>query len=239
MLAGFLLAVANFMVVLDMTIANVSVPNIAGGLAVSPNQGTWVITSYAVAEAIMVPLTGWLAQRFGAVQGVRRRHARLRPLLGALRPGAIAGLAGAVPGDAGHLRRADDAACRRPCCCASSRRSSALRRWALWAMTTVVAPDRRPDPRRRDLRQRRLAVGVLHQRAGRGRVRRSSPGGCCGQPRDPDRSARRRLRRPGAAGAVGRGAADHARQGQGAGLVRLAGHRRPGRHRGDRLRLPS
>ncbi len=66
--AGVLLALANFMVVLDITIANVSVPNIAGGLAVSPSQGTWVITSYAVAEAITVPLTGWLAQRFGAVR---------------------------------------------------------------------------------------------------------------------------------------------------------------------------
>jgi len=66
--AGFLLAISNFMVVLDTTIANVSVPNIAGGLAVSPSQGTWVITSYAVAEAIVVPLTGWLAQRFGAVR---------------------------------------------------------------------------------------------------------------------------------------------------------------------------
>jgi DHA2 family multidrug resistance protein len=67
-LAAFLLASGNFMVVLDMTIANVSVPNIAGGLAVAPNQGTWVITSYSVAEAIMVPLTGWLAGRFGAVR---------------------------------------------------------------------------------------------------------------------------------------------------------------------------
>jgi len=67
-LAGFLLAIGNFMVVLDMTIANVSVPNIAGGLAVSPSQGTWVITSYSVAEAIVVPLTGWLAARFGAVK---------------------------------------------------------------------------------------------------------------------------------------------------------------------------
>src|ERR1700677_3684806 len=67
-IAGGLLALSNFVTVLDTTIANVSVPNIAGGLAVSPNQGTWVITSYAVAEAITVPLTGWLAQRFGAVK---------------------------------------------------------------------------------------------------------------------------------------------------------------------------
>ena len=68
MLAAFVLALANFMVVLDMTIANVSVPHITGSLAVSSSQGTWVITSYAVAEAICVPLTGWLAGRFGAVR---------------------------------------------------------------------------------------------------------------------------------------------------------------------------
>ncbi|WOF43575.1 DHA2 family efflux MFS transporter permease subunit [Sphingopyxis indica] len=66
--AAFALALANFVVVLDMTIANVSVPHIAGGLAVSPTQGTWVITSYAVADAISVPLTGWLASRFGTVR---------------------------------------------------------------------------------------------------------------------------------------------------------------------------
>ncbi len=66
--AALLLGLANFMVVLDTTIANVSVPHIAGALAVSPAQGTWVITSYSVAEAITVPLTGWLAQRFGPVR---------------------------------------------------------------------------------------------------------------------------------------------------------------------------
>lgn len=64
---GLLLAFANFIALLDTTITNVSVPNIAGGLAVSPSEGTWTITSYSVAEAITVPLTGWLAQRFGTV----------------------------------------------------------------------------------------------------------------------------------------------------------------------------
>ena len=67
-LAAILLAFSNFMVVLDLTIANVSVPHIAGNLGITPDQGTWIITSYAVAEAICVPLTGWLAQRFGAVR---------------------------------------------------------------------------------------------------------------------------------------------------------------------------
>ncbi|QGP79039.1 DHA2 family efflux MFS transporter permease subunit [Sphingobium sp. CAP-1] len=67
-LAGLVLALSNLMVVLDLTIANVSVPHIAGDLGISPDQGTWIITSYAVAEAICVPLTGWLAQRFGVVR---------------------------------------------------------------------------------------------------------------------------------------------------------------------------
>ncbi|MBO9560561.1 MAG: DHA2 family efflux MFS transporter permease subunit [Caulobacter sp.] len=64
--AAILIGLGNFLVVLDTTIANVSVPTIAGNLGVSSSQGTWVITSYAVAEAITVPLTGWLAGKFGA-----------------------------------------------------------------------------------------------------------------------------------------------------------------------------
>jgi DHA2 family multidrug resistance protein len=67
-LAAIVLAAANFIAVLDMTIANVSVPDIAGSLGISANQGTWVITSYSVAEAVIVPLTGWLAGRYGAVR---------------------------------------------------------------------------------------------------------------------------------------------------------------------------
>src|SRR6185436_10194772 len=67
-LAAIVLATANFIAVLDMTIANVSVPTISGALGISSSQGTWVITSYSVAEAIIVPLTGWLAGRFGAVR---------------------------------------------------------------------------------------------------------------------------------------------------------------------------
>jgi DHA2 family multidrug resistance protein len=62
------LSLATFMNVLDTSIANVSLPAIAGDLGVSPNQGTWVITSFGVANAISVPLTGWLTQRFGAVR---------------------------------------------------------------------------------------------------------------------------------------------------------------------------
>jgi DHA2 family multidrug resistance protein len=62
------LSAATFMNVLDSSIANVSLPAISGDLGVSPQQGVWVITSFGVANAIAVPLTGWLSQRFGQVR---------------------------------------------------------------------------------------------------------------------------------------------------------------------------
>jgi len=62
------LSLATFMNVLDTSIANVSIPAISGDLGVAPDQGTWVITSFAVANAISLPLTGWLTQRYGQVR---------------------------------------------------------------------------------------------------------------------------------------------------------------------------
>jgi DHA2 family multidrug resistance protein len=62
------LALGTFMQVLDTSIANVSIPTIAGDLGVSADQGTWVITSFAVSNGVSVPLTGWLMQRFGVVR---------------------------------------------------------------------------------------------------------------------------------------------------------------------------
>src|ERR1700744_3765790 len=50
------------------SLANVSIPSISGDLGVSSDQGTWVITSFAVANAISVPLTGWLTERIGQVR---------------------------------------------------------------------------------------------------------------------------------------------------------------------------
>ncbi len=137
--AGILLALANFMVVLDTTIANVSVPNIAGGLAVSPSQGTWVITSYSVAEAITVPLSGWLAQRFGAVKvfatamvsfGVCSALCGLAPSLGVLVAfRVLQGLSGGpmIPLSQTLLRRIFP----------MHLQAMAI---GLWAMTTVVGP---------------------------------------------------------------------------------------------------
>lgn len=62
------LSLAIFMNVLDTSIANVAIPTLAGDLGVSPDNGTWVITSFAVSQAIMLPITGWLARRFGEVR---------------------------------------------------------------------------------------------------------------------------------------------------------------------------
>ncbi len=67
-LGSVALSLATFMNVLDLSIANVSIPSIAGDLGVSPDQGTWVITSFGVANAISLPITGWLTQRYGQVR---------------------------------------------------------------------------------------------------------------------------------------------------------------------------
>ncbi|MGH8152345.1 MAG: DHA2 family efflux MFS transporter permease subunit, partial [Rhodanobacteraceae bacterium] len=62
------LSLGTFMQVLDMTIANVSLPTIAGNLGASQDQSTWVITSFTVAQAITLPMTGFLSRRFGEVK---------------------------------------------------------------------------------------------------------------------------------------------------------------------------
>lgn len=67
-LAALGISLATFMQVLDSTIANVSLPTIAGDLGISSDQSTWVITSFAVCNAIGLPLTGWLARQFGEVR---------------------------------------------------------------------------------------------------------------------------------------------------------------------------
>jgi DHA2 family multidrug resistance protein len=137
--AAIVLAAANFVAVLDMTIANVSVPNIAGSLGISSSQGTWVITSYAVAEAIIVPLTGWIAGRFGAVRvfaaamalfGLFSAVCALSTSLGMLVFGRVMqGLSGGplMPLSQTLLLRIFP-------------KEKAAGATALWAMTTLVAP---------------------------------------------------------------------------------------------------
>src|SRR6266481_4241891 len=62
------IATASFMEILDMTIVNVSIPSISGSLGVSVSEGTWTVSSYMLASAVMQPLTGWLGKRFGEVR---------------------------------------------------------------------------------------------------------------------------------------------------------------------------
>lgn len=67
-LATIAVALATFMNVLDSSIANVAIPTISGNLGVSVDEGTWVITLFSAANAVAIPLTGWLTQRVGQIR---------------------------------------------------------------------------------------------------------------------------------------------------------------------------
>lgn len=68
LLGAISISMATFLIVLDYSIANVSIPYISGDLAASVDEGTYVITSFAVGNAIVLPLCGWLAKRFGMIR---------------------------------------------------------------------------------------------------------------------------------------------------------------------------
>jgi MFS transporter, DHA2 family, multidrug resistance protein len=133
------LSLATFMNVLDSSIANVSIPAISGDMGVSPAQGTWVITSFAVANAISVPLTGWLTQRFGQVRlftmsillfVMASWLCGLAPNIGTLI--AFRVLQGLVAGPMIPLSQT--------LLLASYPRAKAGMAMAMWAMTVLVAP---------------------------------------------------------------------------------------------------
>src|SRR5216683_2104015 len=138
-LGSVALSLATFMNILDTSIANVSIPAIAGDLAVSPDQGTWVITSFAVANAISLPLTGWLTRRYGQVRlftvsvllfVVASFLCALAPSLSALIVFRV--IQGAVAGPMIPLSQS--------LLLASYPKEKAGSALALWAMTTLVAP---------------------------------------------------------------------------------------------------
>ncbi|HWU98367.1 MAG TPA: DHA2 family efflux MFS transporter permease subunit [Oxalicibacterium sp.] len=133
------LSLAVFMNVLDSSIANVSIPAISGDLGVSPQQGTWVITSFAVSNAISVPLTGWLTMRFGPVKLfissiilfiIASALCGLAPSIGILIAARV--IQGAVAGPMIPLSQALLLASYPP-----AKSGMAL---AFWGMTTLVAP---------------------------------------------------------------------------------------------------
>lgn len=68
LLLNLALGLGTFIQILDTSIANVAIPYIAGNLSVSADQGTWVITSFAASNAVVLPLTGWLSDYFGRVR---------------------------------------------------------------------------------------------------------------------------------------------------------------------------
>jgi DHA2 family multidrug resistance protein len=125
--------------VLDTSIANVSIPSISGDLGVASDQGTWVITSFAVANAISVPLTGWLTQRFGQVRlfmtsiilfVIASWLCGLAPTLPFLLAARV--LQGAVAGPMIPLSQT--------LLLASYPRAKAPMALSMWSMTTLIAP---------------------------------------------------------------------------------------------------
>jgi DHA2 family multidrug resistance protein len=133
------LSLATFMNVLDTSIANVSIPAISGDLGVSPDQGTWVITSFAVANAISLPLTGWLTRRYGQVRLFTASIALfvIASVLCGLAPSLqmlilFRVLQGAVAGPMIPLSQSLLLSSYPP-----SKAGTAL---AMWAITTLVAP---------------------------------------------------------------------------------------------------
>ena len=135
----FALALATFMNVLDTSIANVSLPAIGGDLGAATTQVTWVITSFAVANAIAVPLTGWLTMRFGAVRLFTASIVlfTLTSLLCGLSPSlqmliVFRVMQGAVAGPMIPLSQA--------LLLSSFPKAKAGSALAIWAMTTLVAP---------------------------------------------------------------------------------------------------
>ncbi|MGG1943935.1 DHA2 family efflux MFS transporter permease subunit [Trinickia sp. NRRL B-1857] len=132
-------SLAVFMNVLDTSIANVSIPTISGDLGVSSDQGTWVITSFAVANAISVPLTGWLTERLGQVRlflasivlfVISSWMCGLAPTLPFLLMSRV--IQGAVAGPMIPLSQT--------LLLASYPRAKAPLALSMWSMTTLIAP---------------------------------------------------------------------------------------------------
>lgn len=90
---------ATFMEVLDTTVVNVSLPHIAGSLSATPEEATWSLTSYLVANAVILPLTGWLGQRIG------RRRLLLSSVVGFTLASVLCGLATSLAAAFGEVSR--------------------------------------------------------------------------------------------------------------------------------------
>jgi DHA2 family multidrug resistance protein len=138
-LATIAVALATFMNVLDSSIANVAIPTISGNLGVSVDEGTWVVTVFAAANAVSIPLTGWLTQRIGQIKlfvgaillfVISSWLCGLAPTLPILLGARV--LQGAVAGPLIPLSQA--------ILLGSYPKEKASMALSLWAMTAVVGP---------------------------------------------------------------------------------------------------
>ena len=228
---------STFMEVLDTTVVNVSLPHIAGSLSATNDEATWTLTSYLVANAIILPMTGWLAGRFG------RKRLLMMSVTGFTVASFLCGLAPSLPFLI--LCRVIQGACGgglQPLSQAILLESfPAGEAWAGDGFLGARHRRRahaRPGRRRLAHRQLQLALGLLHQHSDR--HHRAHPhrsfhlrSALSAPPENRHRllghrPADRRHWQP----------ADHARQGSGGRLVRLALHRDLGRARRRRPHRP-
>ena len=232
---------AAFMEVLDISIVNVSLQHVAGSMAATPDEATWILTAYLVTNAIVLPISGWLSETFGRKRyflgsilgfSITSLFCGLAPTLsllilarglqgiagGGLQPTAQAFLADAFPPE---------------------RRGQAF---AMYGLAVVFAPAIGPTVGGWITDNSELALGVSDQRTGRHRGQRCWR--CSSSPirrgrLPPDGRGRRRaeprLYRPRPAGDRHVCVAVRARQGPGGRLVRLRADHRSGRNRGVAL----
>ena len=181
---------ATIMQGVDNTIANVALPHMQGSLSAAQDQIAWVLTSYIVSAAIMTPLTGWLAGRFGIkyvfLVSVVGFTAALRVCAAA--PTSLAqlviyrllqGVCGAalVPLSQSVLLQINP----------PERHGQAM---AMWGMGVMLGPIIGPALGRLADRRLQLALGVLHQHAGRHCRRARHPVLYPVQPAEPSRAVR-------------------------------------------------
>ena len=222
-----------FMEILDTTIVNVALPHIAGSMSVSNDEATWTLTSYLVANGIVLPISGWFARVFGRKRYFLLCIAAFTGLQLPVRHRRQPVAADPVPPAARLLRRraAAEPAIHHPGHVSAGAARPRLRHHRHGDGGGAGAG---ADTGRADYRQRLLALDFLHQRAGR---RGDLPGGDRAGRGPALAQARRetyRRRRHGADRARPGLPADHPRPGRGRGLAGLAVH--PAVRRADRCR---
>ena len=125
------------MEVLDTSVVNVSLPHIAGSMSASVDEATWVLTSYLIANAVILPISGWLANIIGRKRLLLIVVSGFTIVEPAVRPGPEFGRADFLPRAAREPPAEDCNRSHKPCCWRSSHPRSAAKPWpsgdwALW-----------------------------------------------------------------------------------------------------------